>query len=177
MTGRPRTAQELIHWLGTGSGARGVLLASLFTCGLALALVISWRQFHGATSEATLAQADMGRQLAAGRGFTTRINYPQAAAFLKGRGIAFDPAVPYPEVYQAPFYPMVIAAALKLVPGSLRASLFAAAPAPPYGFGADYFLLGLNLALFALALWLAFDLARRLFGAPAAWLAAIAVYA
>jgi hypothetical protein len=177
MTGRPRTAQELIHWLGTGSGARGVLLASLFTGGFALALVISWRQFHGATSEATLAQADMARQLASGQGFTTRINYPQAAAFLKGRGMAFDPAVPYPEVYQAPFYPMVIAGAMKLLPGSLRASLFAAAPTPPYGFAADYFLLGLNLLLFALALWLTFDLARRLFGPPAAWLAAAAVYA
>jgi hypothetical protein len=117
MTGRPRTAQELIHWLGTGSGARGVLLASLFTGGFALALVISWRQFHGATSEATLAQADMARQLASGQGFTTRINYPQAASFLKGRGMAFDPAVPYPEVYQAPFYPMVIAGAMKLLPG------------------------------------------------------------
>jgi hypothetical protein len=70
----------------------------------------------------------------------------------------------------------VIAGALRLVPHSLRESLFGAVPAPPYGFGADYLLLGLNLALFWLAIWLAFDLGRRLFGAPSGWLAAIALF-
>jgi hypothetical protein len=176
MTGRPRTAQELIHWLGTGAGARWVLLGSLLIGGIALAMVISWRQFHGAASEATLAQADLGRQLALGRGFTTRVSYPQAAAYLGERGVHFDSAVQFPDVYQAPLYPVVIAAGLRMLPGSLRASLFAAAPAPPYGFRADYFLLALNLVLFGGALWLTFDLGRRLFGAPAGWLAAFAVY-
>jgi hypothetical protein len=176
MTGRPRTAQELIHWLGSGAGARGVLTASLFVCGIALAMVVSWRQFHGATSEATLAQADMARHLASGRGYTTSVNYPQAAAYLGERGIHFDQAVPYPEVYQAPFYPMVLAGLLRVLPGSFRSSLFAGAPAPPYGYGGDYFLLAANLLLFALAIGLTFDLGRRLFGAPAGWLAAIAVF-
>jgi len=176
MTGRPRTTQELIHWLGTGAGAQLVLLASLFICGVALAMVISWRQFHGASSEATLAQADLAHQLASGAGFTTRINYPQAASYLGERGVRFDPAVPYPEVYQAPFYPMVLAAGLKLLPSTFRASLFAHIPAPPYGFGADYYLLVVNLLLFGGSLWLVFDLARRLFGGPAGWLAAIGVF-
>jgi hypothetical protein len=153
-----------------------VLLSCLFVCSLALALVISWRQFHGAASEATLAQADVAHQLAAGAGFTTRINYPQAAAYLKERGVRFDPAVPYPEVYRAPFYPMVLAAGLKVLPAGLRASLFAKIPAPPYGFGADYYLLAVNLLLFALALWLVFDLGRRLFGPEAGWLAGVAVF-
>jgi hypothetical protein len=176
MTGRPRTTQELIHWLGTGAGAQLVLLGALFIGGLALAMVISWRQFHGAASEATLVQADLGRQLASGAGFTTRVNYPQAAAYLRERGVRFDPAVPYPEVYQAPLYPIVIAAGLKLLPSGFKTSLFSKVPAPPYGFGADYYLLVLNLLLFALALWLVFDLGRRLFGPPGGWLAAIAVF-
>jgi hypothetical protein len=177
MTGRPRTTQELIHWLGTGTGARIVLFACLLICGLGLAMVISWRQFHGATSESTLAQADLGRQLAMGRGFTTRINYPQAAAFFRERGVPFDTALPYPEVYQAPLYPIVIASALRILPSGFRASLFAHVPAPPYGYAADYFLLALNLLLFAVAIALCFDLARRLFGVPAAWLSALAVFA
>ncbi len=173
MSARPRTTQELIHWLEMGGGARWVLKGSLLVCGLAVALVVSWRQFHGAASEATLLQADMGLQIASGKGFTTHVNYPQAVAYLRERGVRFDPATPYPEVYQAPFYPIVIAAALSLIPHS---TLFAAAPAPPYGYGADYLLLGLNLALFGLAVWLAFDLARRLFGAPAGWLAALGLF-
>jgi hypothetical protein len=176
MSVRPRTAQELVHWLERGGGSRWILLGALFSCCLAVSVVVSWRQFHGAASEATLVQADLGRQLASGEGFTTRVNYPQAAAYLRARGVRFDPVVPYPEVYQAPLYPMVIAAALRLLPHAARASLFAGAPAPPYGYAADYFLLGLNLLLFWLALWLAFDLARRLFGAPAGWLASIALF-
>jgi hypothetical protein len=176
MTVRPRTTQELIHWLEVGGGKRWVLLGALFVCGLSLSLVISWRQFHGAASESTLVQADMARQIASGRGFTTRVNYPQAVAFLGARGVRFDPAVPYPEVYQAPLYPLVIAGSLRLMPHSVRESLFGPVPAPPYGFGADYLLLGLNLVLFWLAIWLAFDLGRRLFGAPAGWLAAIALF-
>jgi hypothetical protein len=176
MSVRPRTAQELIHWLEMGGGSRWVLGGALAFCGIALSFVVSWRQFHGAASEATLVQADMGRQLASGAGFTTRVNYPQVAAYLGARGVKFDAAVPYPEVYQAPLYPLVIAGALRLLPHSLRESLFGPVPAPPYGFGADYLLLGLNLALFWLAIWLAYDLARRLFGAAPGWLAGAALF-
>ena len=176
MTGRPRTTQELIHWLEMGGGARWVRVGALLLGGLAVSALVAWRQFHGATSEATLLQADLGRQVAAGHGFTTHVNYPQADAFFQARGLRFDPAHPYPEVYQAPLYPLVIAGALRVLPHGLRQSLFAAPPAPPYGFAADYLLLGLNLALFWFAIWLALDLGRRLFGAPAGWLAALALF-
>jgi hypothetical protein len=176
MTGRPRTAQEWIHWLEMGGGARWVRVGALLVCGLVVSGLVAWRQFHGATSEATLAQADMARQIARGDGFTTGVNYPQAAAFLAARGVRFDPARPYPEVYQAPLYPLVIAGGLRLLPRAAREALFADAPSPPYGFAADYFLLGLNLLLFWLAVWLSFDLGRRLFGAGAGWLAAIGLF-
>ncbi len=176
MTVRPRTTQELIHWLEMGGGARWVRLGALLVFGLVVSGLVAWRQFHGAASEATLAQADMARQIAQGDGFTTRVNYPQAVAFFAARGVRFDPLRPYPDVYQAPLYPMVIAGALRLLPHAAREALFAAAPAPPFGFAADYLLLGLNLLLFWLAVWLAFDLGRRLFGGPAGWLAAIALF-
>jgi hypothetical protein len=176
MTGRPRTAQELIHWLESGGGTRWVLLGAVFCGAAALTVLVSWRQFHGAASEATLVQADMARQIASGAGFTTRVNYPQAVAFLAARGVRFDAAVPYPEVYQAPLYPIVIAGAMRLLPHAARSSLFGAAPAPPYGYAADYLLLVVNLVLFWLAIWLTFDLGRRLFGAASGWLAAAALF-
>jgi hypothetical protein len=141
-----------------------------------VSVLVSWKQFHGAPSEATLAQADLARQIAQGRGFTTQVNYPQVVAFMKARGVRFDAGRPYPEVYQAPMYPIVIAAALRILPHAARDALFGPQAPPPYGFGADYLLLALNLALFWLAIWLAFTLARRLFGAPAAWLAALALF-
>lgn len=113
---RPKTAQELIHWLEEGAGARGVALAAVLAVTVALSLRLAWVQFHGPASEATLVQADMGRQLARGEGFTTLVNYPQAAALLAARGARFDPAKPYPELYQAPLYPIVIAVGLRVLP-------------------------------------------------------------
>lgn len=173
MSTRPRTIQELVHWLEIGGGARWVRRAAVLVGTLVLSLLVAWKQFHGPVSERTLAQADLGRQLARGEGFTTLVNYPQTAAFLRERGERFDPARPFPDLHHAPLYPLVIAGALRLWPEGARAGLFAKPPEPPDGFAADYFLLGLNLALLWLAAWLTFSLARRLFGAPAGWLAAL----
>ena len=172
---RPKTAQEFIHWLEVGGGARWIRLAALLAGTLALSLLVAWKQFHGATSELTLAQADTGRQLARGAGFTTNVNYPQTAAFLEKRGVKFDAAKSYPELHQAPLYSMAIAGALRLLPDAKREALFASPPAPPDGFKADYFLLGINLVLLWLAAWLTYDLGCRLFDAQAGLLAALAL--
>lgn len=172
---RPRTAQEFIHWLELGAGAPWIRLAAVLIGTLVLSLLVAWKQFHGPVSERTLTQADVGRQLARGEGFSTLVNYPQTSAFLRARGVRFDPARPYPELHQAPLYPLVIAGALRVLPAATRAGLFAKPPEPPDGFAADYFLLGLNLVLLWIAAWLTFTLACRLFGPPAGWLAALAL--
>lgn len=174
---RARTFQEFIHWLEVGGGARWIRLAAALLGVLVVSLLIAWKQFHGATTEATLLQADTGRQLARGEGFTTLVNYPQTSAFLAQRGQRFNPQTPYPELHHAPLYPLLIAGALRLLPADAREWLFAAAPVVPDGFRADYFLLGLNLVLFWFAAWLTYDLALRLFDRRAAWLAALALLA
>jgi hypothetical protein len=170
----PRNAQEWVHWLEMGEGARWIRLVAVLLGVFVLSLVVAWKQFHGVTSEAALVQADVGRQLAQGGGFTTLVNYPQTVAFLEQRGQRFDAQRVYPELYQAPLYSIVIAGALRLFPASVRESWFATAPEPPDGFAADYFLLGLNLVLLWLSAWVAFVLARRLFEVRTAWLAALA---
>ena len=172
---RPRTAQEFIHWLEVGGGARWLRLASLLAVTLALSLLVAWKQFHGPTSEVTLVQAETGRQLARGQGFSTLVNFPQTVAFLETRGVKFDPAKPNPELHHAPLYSLVIAGAMRLLPAAQREWLFSAAPEPPNGFRADYFLLGLNLVLLWLAAWLTYELAQRLFEPRVGWLAALAL--
>lgn len=172
---RPKTTQEIIHWLEVGAGAGWIRLGAILFVGLVLSLRVAWTQFHGPLTEATLLQADMGRQLAEGAGFTTLVNYPQTAAVLARRGQRFDPRRPYPELSQAPLYALAIAGGLRILPAGMRDSLFAKAPVPPDGFGGDYFLLGLNLALFWLAAWLTYDLGRRLFAPRVGWLAALAL--
>src|SRR3954466_2585685 len=106
---RPRTAQELIHWLEIGGGARWIRLGALLAGKLALSLLVSWRQFHGPISESTLIQADTGGQLAAGAGSSTLVNYPETVAVLNARQIRFSPSRPYPELHHAPLYSTVIA--------------------------------------------------------------------
>jgi hypothetical protein len=172
---RPQTAQEFIHWLEVGAGARWIRRIALLAGTLALSLLLARQQFHGPTSESTLSQADTGRQIAAGQGFSTLVNYPQTAAVMEQRGMRFDPETPYPELYQAPLYSIVIAGALRLLPAERRAELFSTAPVPPDGFAADYFLLGLNLVLLWLAAWLTYELGRRLFEERVGWVAALAL--
>ena len=172
---RPRTLQELLHWAELGAGVRWIRIAAVIAGTLALSLVVAWKQFHGPVSEMTLLQADTGRQLAAGQGFTTLINYPQTAATLERRGVRFDPQRPYPELHHAPLYSIVIGGALRLLPEGKRAALFASPPVSPDGFAGDYFLLGLNLVLLWLAAWLTFLLGWKLFESRVGWLAALAL--
>lgn len=172
---RPRTAQEFIHWLEAGDGARWIRLAAILALTLALSLLVAWKQFHGPVTETTLVQADMGRQLSRGEGFTTLVNYPQTAAFLHARGMKFDPTKPYPELHHAPLYSLLIGGVLRVIPAGQRDKLFADAPVPPDGFAADYLLLGVNLVLLWLAAWLTYDLGRRIFEPRAGWLAALAL--
>ncbi len=168
---RLRNGQEFIHWLEIGGGARWVQLGAILAATIALSFLVAWKQFHGPTSESTLVQADMGRQLARGAGFTTLVNYPQTAAVLAQRGVRFDSRQPYPELHHGPFYSLVIAGGLRLLPASFRAGLFEGAPVPPDGFGGDYFLLGLNGLLLWLAAALTYVLGKRLFDAKVGWLA------
>ncbi len=172
---RPRTLQEFIHWLEMGRGARWVGLAAILLGGLLVSLRVVWTQFHGPATEAVLVQADVGRQLARGGGFTALVNYPQTVAFMAKRGQRFDAKQAYPELYQAPLYSLLIGGALAVLPESVRGKLFASPPVPPDGFAADYFLLGLNLALFWLAVWQTYDLGRKLFEPRVGWLAALAL--
>lgn len=170
-----KSAQELIHWLEVGAGARWIKLAAMLAGTLALSVVICYKQFHGPTSEMTLVQADMARQLARGEGFTTQVNFPQTAAVLQERGVRFAADVPYPELHHAPLYSIVLAGGLRLLPEKSREALFGAAPAPPDGYGGDYFLLAMNLLLLWLTAWLTFDLGRRLFEPRVGWVAALAL--
>ena len=82
-----KSGQEFMHWLEIGAGARWIRLAAILAGTFGLSLLVAWKQFHGPASEATLRQADVGRQLANGHGFTTLVNFPQSVAVLERRGI------------------------------------------------------------------------------------------
>ena len=170
---RPHTAQELIHWLDAGAGVRWVRRAAFVALALVLSLRVGWTQFRGPQTEATLVQAETGRRLADGAGFSTGVNFPQSVAVLQARGLGFDPVRPYPEMHHAPLYPLVVAGALAVVPAATRERWFTTPPAIPDGFGPDYLLLGLNVVLLWLVIWRSARLAGRLFGERPALMTAL----
>ena len=165
-----KSTQETIHWLEHGTGAVWLRRAAWMLAALVLTTVFSWKQFHGIPNEWTMQQAELGRQIARGQGFTTRIIYPQTYAVMKGRGVGFEESQAYPELYHAPLYPLAMAVVFAALPQSVWKHV----PEPPGGWVPDYAVLGLNLLLFWLSVWLAWRLARNLFDVRAAVLAAVA---
>jgi uncharacterized membrane protein YhaH (DUF805 family) len=165
--------QELIHWLDQGAGARGLRVGLLVIAAVLLTLRFSWEQFHGLPNEWTLQQAELGRQVAQGQGFTTRVNYPQTYAIMKARGVPLSETALYPELHHAPLYPLVLAAVFRIAPNSIWQHV----PEPPNGWAPDYLVLVVNLALFWCAIALVARLARRLFDERVAWIAALGTVA
>lgn len=170
-----KSAQELIHWLEQGRGSRWVVAVALCLGAIALTAVYSWRQFHGIPTEFTLHQAVLARQVARGDGFTTLVNQPQTFAVLHARGVPFRSAEPLPELYHAPLYALTLGAAYAVLPDSMWTSRPATAGGMSFdGWIPDYVALGVNLALWWVAVLLAGLLARRLFDVRAGWVAAMA---
>jgi len=169
----PRSIQEWVHWLEIGPGARWIRRAALLLGVILLSLRIGYTQFHGPLTEATLAQAAVGCQVAAGEGFTTTVRYPQTLAVLRARGAKPDFSRAWPELHQPPLYSALIGGAIAVLPAKLSHALFEKAPVPPTGFGGDYLLLGLNIALLWLAAWMTFLLGRRLFDASVGLVASL----
>jgi len=169
----PRSIQEWVHWMEIGPGALWIRRGALLLGVILLSLRIGYTQFHGPTTETTLAQVVVGRQLAAGRGFTTPVRYPQTLAALQSRGARPDFSQAWPELHQPPLYSALVGGVIAGLPARVSQVLFEKAPVPPDGFGGDYLLLGLNIALLWLAAWLTYLLGRRLFDATVGLVASL----
>jgi hypothetical protein len=172
---RSPSLQGFVHWLETGAGGRAVRIGA-FVFGVAvLSLLAGYKQFRGARTEVTLAQADLGWQLGTGQGFTTRVKYPQTAAWLEAHGEKFADRAAFPSLADPPLYPLVIGAGIAALPSAWRGRLFDKAPVANTGagFGGDYLLLGINLLLLWTAAALTWALARQLFSERVALVSAL----
>lgn len=165
-----KSSQEFIHWLEQGRGARWLRGLAIGLAALLLTTIFSWKQFHGIPTEFVMQQALLARQVARGEGFTTPVNYPQTYAVLQKRGQSFREAQAYPELHHAPLYALTLAAVFAVLPESV----WAHRPVPPEGWAPDYVVLVVNLLWFWLAVALTWRLAKTLFDARTAWVAALA---
>lgn len=177
MSQQPRGIQDIIHFIEEGTGARLIrwflVLVLLFGAG-AIYQLTEARNF---SSPEAMDAAQLGRNLAEGRGYTTSFIRPLSMhlrqELMRAKGA--DPravlAEPHPDLENAPVYPVLLAALLKALPVAqvyqLPEDIYYRRPA------AEVAISALNLALFVLAVFLVFSLGQALFEPAVGWLAAL----
>ena len=120
--------QQFIYSVGEGWGA--ALLRSFIVAALLLIVfaLYALRQFTGLHEPAAMEQAQLARNLAAGRGWTTYTIRPADLGALARADRAVPPGAGIPDVRQAPGWPAVLARKDVLVLDLMEAAVFSGHP-------------------------------------------------
>jgi len=188
------SVQDFIHKFEQGGG-RGPRIFFVTLIIIFLALFYNWRGFRNLGTQEAMDAAQVGHNLAQGRGFTTQFVRPFSIYLVKSHNrdrLQPTPDEPrpdyaqlkgfHPDLANPPVYPLVLAGLMKVLPFDYEVNLrsaFWSVPHPrptaetPRMF-ARYqpdFLIGLfNQALLVVIAFMTFFLARRLFDPGVAWL-------
>ncbi|MBN2506979.1 MAG: hypothetical protein JXQ71_09825 [Verrucomicrobia bacterium] len=170
----PARLQEFIHRLEVGTGSRLInyLLGIAVMAGLAV--YYDATRFRNLDTMAGMDAAQLARNLAAGEGFTTRFVRPLSMHLVEQHRADHQPRLNggHPDLANAPLYPVLLAAALALMPfdyPDLTTQTVFEVYLP------DLWIAIVNQVLFLLAVGWLFLLARRWFDETVAWLSAVAL--
>ncbi len=180
--------QDAIHKLEVGGGSR------VFRIGLAVlavaffGVVYNWRAFKNMSTQEAMDAAQLGRNIASGKGYTTLFVRPFSIYLLKKRaleqagGVTPDKAKDlamikgmHPDIANPPVYPVLLAGLIKVAHFDYPLSTTKPFWSRNGGFWRykPDFVIGLfNQIIFLGVIALVFLLARRLFDAAVAWLSA-----
>src|ERR1041384_3410923 len=110
--------QEWIHKLEEGAGAVWIkrFFVALVLAGLAALYDV--REYKNFSSPEAMDSAQVARQIATGRGFSTKFVRPLSISLIqKHQGESAKPLTgPHPDLANAPVYPLLEAALMKTVP-------------------------------------------------------------
>ena len=176
--------QEVIQKLEAGSWTRH--LKTILTVLALLGLVVgyNWRSFRNFGTQEAMDSAQLARNLAQGKGYTTDFIRPLSVYLVKERngdnaGESKDPAQlkeDHPDLANPPVYPLALAAMMKV----LRPNWTINSTKPFWNFRGQFlrykpdFVIALfNEMIFFAVIALTFLLARRLFDPGVAWLSSI----
>ncbi len=180
--------QDLLHKLEVGGGMR------FFRVGLAVLAVVlltvgyNWRAFRNMATQEAMDTAQLARNIAQGKGYTTLFIRPFSMYLVKKRNLEKQ-GVPevgkvadlaeirgmHPDLANPPVYPVVLAALMKVLPFDYTASTtkpFWSNGGRFWRFQPDFLIALFNQLLFLAVIVLVFFLARRLFDPGVAWLSA-----
>jgi hypothetical protein len=188
------SVQDLIHKFeqGEGRGLRNVFVALLICF---LVLCYNWRGFRNLGTQEAMDAAQVGRNLAEGRGFTTQFVRPFSIYLVKQHNAdrlkptAEDPGPDYaelkgmhPDLANPPVYPLVLAGLMKVLPFRYPVDLkapFWSEPNPRpttesprwfWRYQPDFLISLFNQVLLIAVAFATFFLARRLFDQQVAWM-------
>lgn len=163
--------QEWIHRLEEGKGARVVRwFLTVMAFGL-LALLYDVYCFRNLNNAEAMDAAQLGRNIAEGRGFTTSCVRPLSMT-LVGRRQPDKSALlkqGHPDISNPPVYPCLLAGLLKVAPGKQDLAAIKNFNVVP----ADLTIAIVNQLLLGLGAMLVFRMAREWFNRPAAWMSAV----
>ena len=184
--------QDLLHKLEVGGGMRYLrwVLAVL-----AIVLLVggyNLRAFKNMSAPEAMDAAQLARNIAQGRGYTTLFVRPFSMFLVKKHNLEKQGAPPvgkladlaeirgmHPDLANPPVYPVVLAALMKVLPFKYEVdtthafwSTFSSGKRVFYRYEPDFLISLFNQLLFLAVIVLVFFLARRLFDPGVAWLSA-----
>ena len=185
----PDRIQALIHKLEVEGGARWLNYVALLVAVVALAVWYDTHCYVAFRAPEAMDAAQVARNLAEGKGFTTEFirpfsifllqkhNHAQAVNPVAGTNGADYAEVygPHPDLANAPLYPVVLAGLFKLVSPAWQVELhksFWADGGRFQRYKPEFLIALFNQMLLLVTIWLTFLVAKTIFDAPAAWLAA-----
>ncbi len=178
--------QDIVHQLEVG-GANRYFRIGLLVLGLAaVTFFYDWRAFKNMNTQEAMDSAQVARNLAQGKGYSTLFIRPLSLYLVKRHNqgtarqadMAADPARvkgAHPDLANPPVYPVLLAGLMKVLPFHypLSRGPFWTRDGAFWRYEPDFLITLFNQVLFLGMVVAVFFLARRLFDAPVAWLSAV----
>src|SRR6185503_10079974 len=169
--------QEWIYKLEVGEGTRVIRLALAILALLALAALYDLREYKNFSTMEAMDSAQLARNIAEGKGFTTLFIRPFSIHLVEQRQVEVaqrtnDFALlksAHPDLANPPVYPALLAGLMKALPFAWDIN----AGIPFSRYQPEVLIALFNQALFVVAIVLVFRLALRLFDAYVAWISAL----
>jgi hypothetical protein len=169
--------QEWIYKFEVGEGTRVIRLVLAVLALLALAAVYDLREYKNFSTAEAMDSAQVARNIAGGKGFTTLFVRPLSIHLVEQRQIEIAQRTNdfallksgHPDLANPPVYPTLLAGLMKVLPFEWEIK----AGTPFSRYQPEVLIALFNQALFMVAIVLVFRLAGRLFDATVAWISAL----
>ncbi len=165
------TLQEMIHSLEEGAGAQVVKWVGFLAAFVGLAVAYDLRAYKNFSNPDAMDAAQVARNVAEGKGFTTQFIRPASLYFVGQKSGAGSLTNAHPDLANAPAYPSLLAGAMRALPFDFKF------PTDEQfrTWQPEQLIAWVNQGLFLFAVLLAWRLARNLFDPTVAWLSAAVI--